>query len=123
MEPQTVEQTQPLLAQPQVNPTDGMVSVRFCVRQGAGRCPIFPCCKAKIFDSTQIVVPETTTVEQFLRIVSQINGAVEPYSIALIDGYQLSLEDLIAPTIRSFENFESPIVVVPKEPPCCCLLV
>ncbi|KAK8836645.1 hypothetical protein M9Y10_037581 [Tritrichomonas musculus] len=122
MEPQTVEQTQPLLAEPQVNPTAGLVSVRFCILQGAGCCPFFPCCKAKKLDATQIVVPETTTVEQFLRMVSQINGASEPYSIALIDDYQLSNEDYIAPTIRSFENFESPIVVVPKEPPCCLLI-
>lgn len=114
---------QPLLAQQQVDPTADKVSVRFCVHQNPcclNKC-IPCCCKGKYLDEIQIVVPETTTVGEFLQIASDVNKPKDPYTSAFINGYQLTHDDLIAPTIRSFENFASPIVVSPKEP--CCLLI
>ncbi|KAK8836647.1 hypothetical protein M9Y10_037583 [Tritrichomonas musculus] len=122
MELQTIEQTQPLLAQPNPNSTDNLISVRFCVyKDELCCCPIFSCCKASTEDAVQIVVPETTTVGQFLQIVNETNNPKKEYSIALIAGFRLRNEDLLAPTIRSFERFEAPIVVVPKD--SCCLLI
>ena len=114
---------QPLLSQRKVDPTADKVSVRFCVHQKPGclNSCCSCCCKGKIEDEVQIVVPETTTVQEFLQITAEVNKPKEPYTGAFINGYQLNPDDLIAPTIRSFENFESPIVVAPKEP--CCLLI
>ena len=116
MELQTIEQTTPLLAQPPANLTPGLVSVRFCVHKDAGCCPwIFKCdcCQEKIENAVQIVVPDTTTVGEFLHIVSQMGNAKEEYGMAFINDFQLNNNDLIAPTIRSFEKFTSPIVVFP----------
>lgn len=123
MQPQAVEQTQPLLAQSQASPAAGKVSVRFCYHQNAG-CfhSILPCCcNGKDLNANQIVVPDTTTVGEFLQRVSEINNAKEPYTMAFINGYQLTNDDLIAPTVRSYEYFESPILVTPKD--ACCLLI
>lgn len=116
------QQTQPLLSQ-QDDPTAGKVSVRFCVHQEEGCCPncCWCCCRERYYNAVQIVVPDTTTVGEFLHIVSELNGAKTEYSMAFINNFQLTNSDLIAPTIRSFENFASPIVVVPKEG--CCLLI
>ncbi|KAK8836249.1 hypothetical protein M9Y10_039881 [Tritrichomonas musculus] len=122
MELQTIEQTQPLLEQPNLNSSPGLVSVRFCVYQEAGCCPsLFSCCRAKTEDAIQAVVPDTTTVGQFLQIVNETNRPKNEYTIATIAGFRLRNEDLIAPTIKSFERFESPIVIVPKD--SCCLLI
>lgn len=117
-----MEQTQPLLSNQQVNSTAGTVSVRFCVHKPAGCCPSICCCNREEFiNATQVVVPDTTTVGEFLRIVNEINQPKNEYTFASINGFQLHNNDLIAPTIRSFEKFAAPIVIVPKE--ACCLLI
>lgn len=123
MEYQQLNQAQPLLPSQPIDPTAGKISVRFCVSQEAGclnSCCSF-CCKAKILNAVQLVVPDTTTVGEFLHMLNEMFKPKEEYDIALINGFQLSRDDLLAPTIRSFENFDSPIVVYPKK--ACCLLI
>ena len=121
----TTEQASPLL---QSEREQRVVSVRFAVSYGECCCysmvssiPCCSCCGMHYKDEKQVVVPDTTTVGEFLRIVNRLNNAKEPYVCAFIDGYQLRESDLVAPTIRSYEKFESPMIVVPA--PKCCLLI
>lgn len=115
---------QPLL---EGNDLSHTVSVRFCVHRDPCCCyiccPTCKCCQEQFENATQIVVPETTTVEEFLRTINRMFSPKTEYAVAYIHGYQLKNSDLIAPTIRSFEKFEAPIVIVPKDTCCSCLLV
>ena len=106
------------------------VSVKFCVYTAEGSCytccsccPCGDCCAPSREDATQIVVPDTTTVDEFLRIVTRMNNPKTEYTAAFIDQYQLRGSDLVAPTVRSFEKFASPVLIVPKGRNNCCLLV
>lgn len=121
----TTEQAEPLL---QGGREQGIVSVRFAVAVGECCCynfvrclPCCSCCGVHYKDEKQLVVPDTTTVGEFLNIVNRLNNAKEPYIAAFIGDYQLRESDLVAPTIRSYEKFESPMIVVPSSQ--CCLLI
>lgn len=129
MELQNIEPVTPLLQPTSINSTDGLISVRFWVHKDS--CWPMDCCKDRcctccyscrevIENATQIVVPNTTTVGEFLHIVSQQSN--KEFTAAFIEGCRLKNEDLIAPTINSFIKFRVPIVVVPKDQ-CCCLLI
>lgn len=128
-DPQTIEQ-QPLLAQPPQSPhsTDDLIAVRFCVfKEAACDCPcrLCSCCKNYVYRATQIVVPNTTTVGEFIQILNGMHHPEKEYTACSIAGFRLRNDDLLAPTIKSFEKFESPLVVVPEGSSCCssCLLI
>lgn len=119
-----MEQT-PLLAN-SPHSTDHLISVRFCVFKEADcncPCACSSCCRDYITDATQIVVPNTTTVGEFIHILNETNSPSKEYKAAFIKNFRLRNEDLLAPTIRSFEKFEAPIIIVPQESGCCCLLI
>ena len=108
--------------------TPGKISVKFCVYRKSAPCypccqyvPCCSCCGPVIQNAIQIVVPDNITVEEFLRTVSRVTNPSKEYTTAYIGFNQLINSDLLAPSIRSFEHFEVPLVVVPKE--SCCLLI
>ena len=93
------DKSQPLL---EGNQLSHMVSVRFCVHRDPCCCyiccPTCKCCQEQFENATQIVVPETTTVEEFLHTINRMFSPKTEYAAAFINGYQLKNSDLIAPT-------------------------
>lgn len=124
-----IEQDDPPLLSPNqnVNVPDGMVSIRFaCFTEEKACCA--GCCNSKdklYLHMHQIVLPEDTTVDQFLTIASRKVGAEQKYTICRVNGdFRLRMNDPIGPTIKSYEYIESPILGLgaPAEK-CCCLLI
>lgn len=124
-EPNT--QSEPLLYQPYQNAEvpKGMVSIRFsCFTSESACCP----CKDDkvILHQHQIVLPEMTTVSSFISIASSKVMASEKFDRCTLNGFELRDSDPIGPTIKSFECFESPVVILRKdeivEKPCCLLI-
>lgn len=121
------DQMEPLLIPPNqnVNVPDGMVSVRFaCITNEKSCCS---CCSNDVsyLHQHQIVLPENTTVDQFLSMASSMVGADQKYTICKVNGiFSLRLSDPIGPTIKSYEYIESPILGlgVPAEKSCCLLI-
>lgn len=81
------------------------------------------CCNPDIFLPRHIVVPADVTVEKFLEIATEAIGTPTPFDVALIDGFILKHSDKLAPSLKAFEHFQQPIVVVLTPPSGCCNLI
>lgn len=98
-----------------VNVPDGMVSIRFhCLTTDKKCCSCCNCCccKSNIYlHQHQIVLPEDTTVDQFLHIAARKVGAAKSYSRCTVNGlFRLRNSDPIGPTIKSYRYLESPLL-------------
>ncbi|KAK8896234.1 hypothetical protein M9Y10_014129 [Tritrichomonas musculus] len=121
------DQMEPLISPPNQNANvpDGMVSVRFACFTNEKSC--CSCCMNDItyLHRHQIVLPEDTTVEQFLSYASRMVGTDKEYSICKVNGiFKLRSSDPIGPTLKSYEYIESPILglAIPAEKSCCLLI-
>ena len=128
--------------EPLLNPTsknvsvpDGMVSIRFYChteeKKCCGCCNCC-CCKDKVYaHQHQIVVPEDTTVAQFMSIASRKVGSPNTYNICHIivrdeGAFLLRDDDPVGPIIKSYRYFDSPLLTlsyVGITEKSCCLLI
>lgn len=121
----------PRLANQNVNVPDGMVSIRFlCLTEEKKCCGCCNCCCCKdsvYLHQHQIVLPEDTTVDQFLDVATRKVGSETRYTTCTVNGlFHLRRNDPIGPTIKSYKYLESPLLSLSYSTPVdksCCLLI
>ena len=135
VELEALDQQEPLLNPASQNVPEGMVSVRFFChteeKKCCGCCDCC-CCKDKVYlHQHQIVLPEDTTVGQFMKIASRKVGADKTYNICGVvtsdeGSFILRDEDPVGPIIKSYRYFSTPplglsrVEITEKH---CCLLI
>ncbi|KAK8836250.1 hypothetical protein M9Y10_039882 [Tritrichomonas musculus] len=124
------QQMEPLLYPPNqnVNVPDGYVSVRFTCSTSETTTSCCSSEETKYYHQHQIILPENTTVDQFLMIAARKVNSSEPFSGCRVRGiYKLRPNDPIGPTVKSYQYFESPVFsldgsYVPAKQSCCLLV-
>lgn len=93
------------------------VAIRFVIYNPPNCCQIFCpicscCCKKKPkYEFYQVVVPEDATVGKFLKEAAKACGR-DQCTVAYLDSANLQYDDLIGPTIRSYECYRFPILTI-----------
>lgn len=112
---------------------DGMVAIAFtryyeqssCAACCESCCPCCSsCCDQDKLGAMTVVVPENTTVKQFIKIAKKALGDEDQdNSIVYLDCQKLRPDDLIAPTVLAYKYFRFPVLQISGPPQNACNLI